>query len=78
MLGITSPSKRQIQQAVIDEGRVLTIDQQLMLLQMVTEEEIKEALWSIPVHKSPGPDGFGSSFYRQAWEVIREDVVHIV
>lgn len=32
-------------------------------------------MWSILIHKSPGPDGFGRGLYRQAWDVIKKDVV---
>lgn len=78
MLGITSSSRGQIQQSVIDEGGVLNVDQQLLLLWTVSEAEIKEALWSILIHKSPRHDGHRSGFYRQAWEIIRCDVVHMV
>lgn len=43
-----------------------------------TEQEIHEALLSIPTDSSPGPDGFGSLFYVFCWELVREDVVSAV
>jgi len=29
--------------------------------------DIKDAMWSIPNHKSPGPNGFSSGFYKATW-----------
>lgn len=78
MLGVASTSKGQIQAAVIAEGAALSIDQQLMHLQPVTEAEIKEAIWSIPTHKSPGVDSYGSGFYRQAWTIVGAYVIRMV
>ena len=34
------------------------------------DNEIKRALFSIPSHKSPGPHGFNSGFYKGSWDVI--------
>ena len=32
-------------------------------------------MFSIGVNKSPGPDEFGSLFFRDSWDVVRDDVV---
>lgn len=40
-------------------------------------EEIKEAVFSIPVDKSPGPDGFSSSFYQIYWDIIKTDLLGV-
>ena len=37
-----------------------------VLLKPVTKEEIKQALFDIPGSKTPGPDGFGSQFFKDA------------
>lgn len=39
------------------------------------EDEVKNALGSIPIHSSPGPDGFGSRFYLSCWELVKGDLV---
>ncbi|KAF5458524.1 hypothetical protein F2P56_022547 [Juglans regia] len=38
-------------------------------------EEVREAVFSIPKHSLPGPDGFGSGFYMACWEILKDDVV---
>jgi hypothetical protein len=45
------------------------------LTQPFTEKEIWLAIKDIPKDKSPGPDGFGSGFYQQFWQLIRGDMV---
>ncbi|XP_074266666.1 uncharacterized protein LOC141589945 [Silene latifolia] len=37
-------------------------------------KEIKEALFSIPNHKAPGPDGFSSAFFKDSWSVVGDEV----
>ncbi|KAF5445103.1 hypothetical protein F2P56_034181 [Juglans regia] len=43
-----------------------------------TKEEVYEAVSSISVDSSPGPDGFGSAFYITCWEIVKEDVMAAV
>lgn len=62
LLGSAETNVQKLDQEIISEGPVLTIEQQLSLLTKVTSDEIKEALWSIPMDKTPGLDGFGSGF----------------
>ncbi|XP_074293324.1 uncharacterized protein LOC141620317 [Silene latifolia] len=64
--------------AVVKRGRVVTYDQANIMLQQVTETEIKEALCSIPVEKAPGPDGYSAGFFRDAYDIIGGDVVKAV
>ena len=45
------------------------------LIQAITEEEIKMALFSIPDNKAPGLDGFTAYFFKQGWEIIRIDFI---
>lgn len=43
-----------------------------------TEEEVYDAISSISVDSSPGPDGFGSSFYLTCWKIVKNDVMEVV
>lgn len=45
------------------------------LVSPVTLDEIQVALKSIKGDKSPGPDGYNSSFYHQNWETVGPDLV---
>ncbi|XP_070053648.1 uncharacterized protein [Nicotiana tomentosiformis] len=40
--------------------------------------EVKQAIISIVVNKSPGPDGYGSEFYREARSIIGNDVTKAI
>ena len=42
------------------------------------EAEIKEAVFSLPSVKAPGPDGFVGAFFKSCWEIIKVDVVAVV
>ncbi|XP_058218842.1 uncharacterized protein LOC131329621 [Rhododendron vialii] len=44
------------------------------LISPVTVDEIQVALKSIKGDKSPGPDGYNSSFYHQNWETVGPDL----
>ncbi|KAK9671811.1 hypothetical protein RND81_12G056000 [Saponaria officinalis] len=45
---------------------------------IISDAEIKSALFSIDVNKSPGPDGFTLGFFRAAWSVIQADFLRVV
>ncbi|XP_074299589.1 uncharacterized protein LOC141630722 [Silene latifolia] len=63
---------------IILSGTCLEDTHAAMLISDVTEDEIHDALFSIDVNKSPGPDGFSSGFFRQAWSVIKGEFVKVV
>lgn len=46
-----------------------------LLILEFTEEEIKQAVWSIDSNGSPGPDGFTFGFYKSNWDVVKEDIL---
>ena len=37
-------------------------------------QEVKEALFSIPGDKSPCPDGYGTHFFRDAWDIVGAEI----
>nr|XP_018631977.1 uncharacterized protein LOC108947926 [Nicotiana tomentosiformis] len=53
-------------------------DENTRILEPFTIEEVKKAVFSIDINKSPGPDGYGSGFYRAAWRVIGKDITEAV
>ena len=50
-------------------------EDKLMLTKEVTEEEIRKTLFSMPVNKSPGPDGFTCEFFKETWSIVGRDFV---
>ena len=42
----------------------LSCDEKTSISHMVTEEEIRAALWSLKAFKAPGPDGLHAGFFR--------------
>lgn len=41
----------------------------------VSAEEVRDALFSMPANKAPGPDGFPMEFYKAAWTVVGKDLI---
>jgi hypothetical protein len=44
----------------------------------ISKEEIEEVVKSLPNEKSPGPDGFNNEFIKSCWNIIAEDIVHLI
>lgn len=43
-----------------------------------SEDEIKAAIWSVDSNSSPGPDGYTFGFFKQYWELIKPDILHMM
>jgi len=78
MLGKESTATEAVEEVIIAVGLILTDSEGIQLREHVTDEEIKNALWSIPGNKSPGPDGFTSQFFKDAWTVCGKDFTKAV
>ncbi|KAG2684189.1 hypothetical protein I3760_10G065300 [Carya illinoinensis] len=57
---------------VIDDGDNSSLCQDPSL------DEVKNALFSIPIDSNPGPDGFGFGFYCVCWDFIKDDLLEAV
>lgn len=53
----------------------ITYDQNMMLLAIFSDIEVKDALFEMYPDKSPGPDGMNPTFYQKFWHIVGEDVV---
>ncbi|KAJ8423907.1 hypothetical protein Cgig2_003670 [Carnegiea gigantea] len=54
---------------VIRQGAVLSQTRKLDMCMPFTEKEIRDALFSTPNVKSPGPNGFSSGFFKSTWHM---------
>ncbi|GKB78030.1 RNA-directed DNA polymerase, eukaryota, reverse transcriptase zinc-binding domain protein, partial [Tanacetum coccineum] len=52
----------------------LDADSSLEMIKPVTDDEIKEAIFSIDDNKASGPDGYTSKFFKASWSVVGPDV----
>nr|GEY55029.1 putative RNA-directed DNA polymerase, eukaryota, reverse transcriptase zinc-binding domain protein [Tanacetum cinerariifolium] len=58
--------------------KTLNIDQNTYLTSLVSETEIRDAIWDCGSDKSSGPDGFTFAFFKDFWNVIKSDVMKFV
>lgn len=50
--------------SIISKGRILTEDESLSMCRPFTSLDVKQAVFSIPDMKAPGPDGFTAGFFK--------------
>lgn len=74
----TIDAVRPLKSDIITNGPILSQQQGEALCQPVFDDEIKEAIFSIPSSKSPGPDGFTSGFYKATWHIMGNEVCHAI
>lgn len=48
-------------------------DERSQLIKPVSDEEIRDVLFSMPNNKAPGPDSYTTEFFKAAWSVIGKD-----
>ena len=53
---------------------LVTTDDNELWLQVVHDCEIKDAIFQMDKFKTPGPDGFGAAFFKDHWNIVKEDV----
>ncbi|CAK8532356.1 unnamed protein product [Lathyrus sativus] len=75
LMGTRSNDLEAIDTSAMRAGSQLTENQRTMLSEPVTEKEIKDALDGIGNDKAPGLDGFGAYFFKQAWQIVKADVI---
>ncbi|XP_074299820.1 uncharacterized protein LOC141630990 [Silene latifolia] len=67
-----------INHGIVRKGACLTTEHKKLLLQPVTDEEVRAAMFSIPGTKAPGPDGYSSQFFKDTWVIVGKDVIKAV
>ncbi|KAL2922107.1 LINE-1 retrotransposable element ORF2 protein [Bienertia sinuspersici] len=72
--GTSMQDREKVQRSNLETGPLLNDDQRQKLLGYPTVEEVKAAMFSITGDKSLGPDGFGSYFFQDNWEIVGKEV----
>uniref|UniRef100_A0A803PDG0 Reverse transcriptase domain-containing protein n=1 Tax=Cannabis sativa TaxID=3483 RepID=A0A803PDG0_CANSA len=78
LMGSKLLTRKKVKRTVISEGPVVTKEQADNLLAEYSREEIKQDVFDISGSKSPGPDGFGSYFFQDNWELIGPEICEAV
>jgi hypothetical protein len=58
-----------------DDIPQLSVQENELLSQIFTEDEVFNAINQMEHNKSPGPDGFPTEFYQRFWNVIKGDLM---
>ncbi|XP_062085745.1 uncharacterized protein LOC133791852 [Humulus lupulus] len=74
IMGSKSMASSTIQKSCFELGHQLTLDQQVSLVKPFSTKEVKEAFFGINSIKSPGPDGFGSGFFKALWSELETEI----
>lgn len=74
MLGHQQTLQKKVSKTVIKEGNLLDDDQKQRLCRIFSADDVKHALYNIEETKAPGPDGYTSGFFKEAWGRIGAEV----
>ncbi|KNA05116.1 hypothetical protein SOVF_193340, partial [Spinacia oleracea] len=78
LLGSNTTNRCCILPEIVAAGPMLTLVQGQLLTKQFTNEEVKAAMFSIDGDKAPGPDGFGSHFFKENWHIVGGDITRAV
>ncbi|GJY71047.1 uncharacterized protein Tco_0474750 [Tanacetum coccineum] len=56
----------------------LSTDAADFMVRDVSDQDIRDAIFSLGDDKSPGPDGYTAAFFKEAWDIIAQDVCNAV
>ena len=78
LLGPSMTDRSYIDPEIIAHGTTLSVDLQFRMCTLFTDNDIKQAIFSIPNSKSPGPDGFSSGFFKATWDTTEPMVCNAI
>ena len=58
--------------------RVITREDNEMLVKPISMQEVEEAVSQMAQGKAPGPEGFTTNFFHFFWDMIKDEVLEIV
>lgn len=56
----------------------VTKDQAIQLARPVSDQEIKDVLWSLKANKAPRPDGYSAGFFKCSWDIVGKEVTQAI
>jgi hypothetical protein len=59
----------------MDDIPQVTVDENIILVEDFTEDEVRKTVFQMEHNKAPGPDGFSAEFYQMFWDFIRQDLM---
>jgi len=69
----TLKSTAPLDSAVVRSGPCLPSSSHDLLLSPVSNDDVRQAVFSIDNEKAPSPDGYSSFFFKQAWSIVGGD-----
>jgi hypothetical protein len=57
---------------------LVTSEQNAALTRPITQEEVNQAVKTMPPGKAPGPDGFTTDFFHYCWDLIKHEVWEVI
>ena len=58
--------------------KMVTLEHNTMLMRPIEREEVEEVVMQMERGKAPGPDDFTVDFFKQFWDLVKEEVWEIV
>ncbi|XP_057249920.1 uncharacterized protein LOC130591045 [Beta vulgaris subsp. vulgaris] len=71
----SSDDTRKVDNRIVQQGKVLSTEQQQWLDLTFDVREIKQAIFSITNEKAPGIDGYSNFFFKKSWDIIGQEVI---
>lgn len=77
-LGSKVINRNHVDSSVVKKGPIVDEEDRLWLCKNFDKNDVKEAMWQIGGDKAPGPDGYSSQFFKDTWDIVRDDICDAV
>ncbi|KAL2937631.1 LINE-1 retrotransposable element ORF2 protein [Bienertia sinuspersici] len=74
LLGTSISQRDAMMLKIVNRGPVMAEVQRKRLIGPFIKDDIKHSMFSIHRDKTPSPDGFGSYYYRDNWEIVGDQI----